>query len=349
VPLESVFPRLWMKAASHWQASSVLPYSEFMRFALTQDHIDRLRNEIARTGIGIGPLFRVALDVPAYMSENIAHGWTSGQTKTASKENWDWLMHIYAALPDADDSLGRMPPRQLRELASLKDRQRVRAEFERTGIGGRGIYRLLETKPDGLNREDCIQAVSRPHGKRRASHVKAILDAYSKLPDSDYAPFTDRLRDRLNREIERTGLGMPAIVKALGEDAPPDLNARMVYHWSAGMVKTVKLDYVALVLDMLGTLPDGKAARKPKGRPRVKKSDKAPRISKAQYGLLWEMRKASDLSPHKLLSLRDDVPEGLTPTIINGWLFKKPEAFSKEHFEYVIAAYRDVINASRYV
>ena len=316
-----------------------------MRFALTQDHIDTLRYEIARTGIGIGPLFRMALDVPAYMSENIAHGWTSGQTKTASQENWDWLMRIYAALPDADDSPGRMPPRQLRELASLKDRQRVRAEFERTGIGGRGIYRLLETKPDGLNKEDCIQAVSRPHGKRRASHVKAILDAYSKIPDSDYAPFTDSLRDQLNKEIERTGLGAPAIVKALGEAAPPDLNARMVYHWSAGMVKTAKLDYVVLVLDMLGALPDGEAARKPKGRPRVKKSNDAPRISKEQYAVLWQLRKTSNLSPHELLRLRDDVPEGLTPTMINGWLFKKPEAFSSAHFDYVIAAYSEAINA----
>lgn len=317
---------------------------EQKRFALTHAHIETLHQQITRTGMSIRNVFRYNLKcAPRYMSENIAQSWLRGQTKTATKENWHWLIGVYEELPNAEHSPVSLPPQRLKHFASIDDRNKVRAEFKRTGIGGRGIYRLLHSKPDGLKKTDCIQAVSYPQCRRRASHINAILKAYAALPDSAYEPFTQSLMDNLNAEIERTGLSTNAIIALVGDEAPADLNARMVYHWSAGMVKTAKLDYVRLVLERLKSAPDGTARKKPKKRPRSARSVREPMITKEQYAELWKLRKKSKISPHKLLGGRGDVPEGLTPTMINGWLFKKADAFSQEHFEYVVAAYLDTL------
>ena len=315
-----------------------------MRITLTEEQLKTLRSELTRTGLSIGKLFkREDVCPPRYMSQHIAQNWLHGQVKTALKENWDWFLQTCAAIPDADPKSIRVTARYAIERASPEDRMRVRAEYERTGVGGRGIFRFLDSTPEGLCEEDCIQAVSRPKSVRRASHVEAILAAYAKLPDTEYKPLDSRTQQEVRAELLRTALSPSKVIEALGDDAPTDLSAQTIYHWSTGMVKTAKPDYVERVLVVLRDLPDGMPADKRAGRPRKKKPESAPRISQAQFNLLWDLRRRSGVSPHAVLKERDDIPSGLTPSLINGWLFKKPEAFSQEHFDYVVQAYKAAI------
>lgn len=319
------------------------------RFKLKDKHIAELRAEIERTGLGLSPFFKRADDVPPLLSENMARNWLSRQTKMASLEHWKWLLSQYRNLADNIGRGSGIRKAHVSERASLKDRLKVRAEFERTGIGGRGIFRHLVDPPEGLTRQACIQAVANPKANREHAHVRALLDTYAQLPDNPYQPLTDETREQLNAEMKRTGLNWPGVYRALGAKAPSDLTAYIIQTWSQQIVKTAQPEYVELVLSTLAELPDdyGPGSSTALHAPNHRKREKSDvpkghvRITKADFNRLWQYRRETKVSPLELLRNRSDVPKALTASDINAWLYRRKDIVKKEHLSYVLTAYSE--------
>ncbi|MDJ0641976.1 MAG: hypothetical protein QNJ15_04085 [Erythrobacter sp.] len=69
------------------------------KIVLSDEHRERLRDEIGRTGLGAIAILRHApKPLPDGLSHQKVQNWISGKTKSATKDNWDFVLRLYQAI-----------------------------------------------------------------------------------------------------------------------------------------------------------------------------------------------------------------------------------------------------------
>ncbi|PHR21617.1 MAG: hypothetical protein COA41_00455 [Sphingopyxis sp.] len=75
------------------------PKAQSSRLIITDELREQLVAESQRTGLGAVSLMRHArISAPASLNPTKIHTWLAGTTKTANREEWDFVMRLYASI-----------------------------------------------------------------------------------------------------------------------------------------------------------------------------------------------------------------------------------------------------------
>ncbi|MGR9088245.1 MAG: hypothetical protein ACU841_14400, partial [Gammaproteobacteria bacterium] len=225
-------------------------------------------------------------------------GWLNGDASSADDELWNWTIERYAEYPDAKPRI-----KITHEMLEL-----LRAETDRTGVGGSVLLNNAKDKPEGLT--PSVIAAWKSEGKTRAAILEQwdwVIEAYSNLPDAKpKIKVTDDMRNNLIREIERTQVKGTLILKETG--APDDLKNGTIAKWYKGTAKKAYLDHWNWVIDTYKKLPDAEI------RPRTQITDEI--CSKLQKEF-----ERTGFGAQSLIVNSPNAPKGLTYQNIHTCVF----------------------------
>ena len=110
----------------------------------------------------------------------------------------------------------------------------------------------------------------------------------------------------------------------------------MVLRWLAGQTKFARKDYLDYVLEKWRSLPD----RDPSGTKPRRPHTEYVAVDWRVRAMLKKHRDRTGRGTHSLLSRANDVPQGLTPRVIEGWLAGYCKTARKDHLDYVRKLWR---------
>ena len=222
------------------------------REPISEEDKAKMKAEEKRTGLGGVAIFKHIENPPVGLTKYNANSIVSGRDKSASPSWVKAILDGYSKQPDI------MLTEQF-EPISEEDKVKMKEEEKRTGMGGVAIFKHVENPPDGLTEKKAAPLVS---GKRKSappSWVRAILDTYSKQPDTEltekYEPISAEDKAKIKEEEERTTLGGIAIFNCM--ETPPDgLNKRKAGDIVFGKQKSAPPSWVKGILDTYSQQPD---------------------------------------------------------------------------------------------
>lgn len=144
-----------------------------------------------------------------------------------------------------------------------------------------------------------------------------------------FEPITEELREELNAERIRTGIGPTALMRGTAHDPqrPSTLKGHTISKWLNGSITSARPGHIAYVLDRWKALPDASVRNAREPTRRIALSEDILN----QIDALWEQ----GLLPDKVLGA-DDVPEGLNAAIIRTWKDRRIKTAAKDYIEFVI-------------
>lgn len=166
--------------------------SSFIR-PISRNTFEHLAKEAKRTGVGGAGLYKRIKDPPIGLTRFIAGNIVGDNVKSADTRHIDALIETYECL----ESL---------EAISKENAEKLASECERTGLGA-GVLNRMENIPEGLNSHSALKIITGEVDQAPSSYVRAILEAYAKEPTTDRKPISQKDREKIISEFERTGLG----------------------------------------------------------------------------------------------------------------------------------------------
>ena len=176
-----------------------------------------------------------------------------GRVNKALRENWDWLIASYEALPDEA------------EEGANQDCLRVAAENKRTGVGRHRILNLMDDPPEGLTTNRIKDIIQNPHAQRHsADHIGALLEAYSVLPDRrpprpkpkprikpappGHIHITKAVYNELWRLKTESGVS-PRSLLEMAEDVPDGLTSTLIHRWLVKKINVARKEHIEFALN----------------------------------------------------------------------------------------------------
>lgn len=216
-------------------------------------------------------------------------------------------------------------------------RRSLRAHKARSGFGTTRLLRGLESIPPGLNPQ-IIESWIRGDAKTaRRDHLRFVLAEWDRKLAVEIVEITPAFLSALLQEKERTGYGAIRLLRDT-PGKPDGLTKHMVEAWLAGGTRSARTDHVEFVLQAWRS----KGTRKTPKRPRrnlATNSDYVILLPKDREYLLAQKNRTGR-GTHSLLATAPDVPDGLTPRVIQGWLDGRCRKARKAHLAYVRKLWR---------
>jgi hypothetical protein len=275
--------------------------------------------EKERTGVGPHALLSRAGDVPRGLSITTILEWLNGARLTGRPRHIAWTLQTWRSLPSV--SWVEITPALLRTLKS---------ERSRTGIGPKALISRMPRLPDGLTSAIIATWFRRAARGARADHIAFVLDAYKALPDAENAPrvtITSELRRELIALRDRTGVGPQALLRAR-RDKPPGLGADLILLWISGAVKSAREDHFAYVLRLWNG------------------ADPVLPVTNDLRARLLEERRRTGISAAMLLRGDLGAPEGLKPSIVEGWLSGACKSARRSFLDHVMRRWQELPDGS---
>jgi|GEM_PF-5621861 len=232
-----------------------------------------------------------------------------------------------------------------RKVVSSNDLQKIKAEIARTGIGAATLLKLQrEYCPEGLN-VNVIYSWFRQDrngvGTKTAwtDHLDFILNAWKQYPDAPVVAKKEISGDMIRKiqaEVKRTGIGIPALLKQDRENVPKGLTAPIVYSWLYGKTKTAQLDYLEYISQAWDKYPDNYVAERVPITDDIIQKIRAE-IQRTRVGVSILLKES-----------KGNAPEGLNATIVNNWLQNPQSRIKtgrKDYLDYLLdvwKAYPDI-------
>ncbi|MEO1207190.1 MAG: hypothetical protein AAFV45_12755 [Pseudomonadota bacterium] len=203
----------------------------------------------------------------------------------------------------------------------------IEFHIQRTGLG---VHAILSGKrhilPKGLTAAKVNGWRSRRTKTAKPEHLQFVSRLWKYAPDKPQAVrITERYKSQLRREMERTGVGVHAMLKGTRNKMPEGLNAGIVRKWFNGGNATARQDHLTYVLDQWKALPD-----KPQEIP----------VTEAMREALRAEIERTGLSPKMMLSRTELSVPGVSAiyasSLLNGTLLKT----YRTQFQAMIEAYQ---------
>jgi len=208
---------------------------------LTDEHVDTLRNEVARTGIKPTNLLKNNTCTPKNLSGTMINTWLNGRIKRAKKIHYDFVIKEYAAL---DDTKVRVIP------VTDAMREHVVAEVSRTGIKGTKL-RLGET--GDIPTAGQIEGLLNKKLKSiKENHWEWTKKAYAK--QESVRVFIDSDKELLKAEMNRTNIGAKKFASLFSDKAPEGFTASTIGNWLRNTKSTSEV-YWKFVIDTYASQP----------------------------------------------------------------------------------------------
>jgi len=201
---------------------------------------------------------------------------------------------------------------------------RIEAEIARTGVAPHEIER--PNQAGGSLKRSKIKTWRRRRVETASrEELNTFFDAYSRLPDNPRIPITPELRDRMRKEIERTGVS-PSILfpntRCEGDVSP---RGNTVWLWMNGNIKSAPREHVAYVLEKWRTLPD----------------EYKVTITPEQRRELRRHMERTGIGPHALMrGVRPSAPDRVQPNTIKQWLSGTVRSAKGDAVQHVLERWR---------
>lgn len=166
---------------------------------ISEDDVDLLFAEEARTGFGGTAIIDQMENVPDGLTKNIANGIVAARIKSAPPAYIRAIKATYALLPSLSEPkpLRQRPVKRARQPAKPKTEPKekrvaissdVRTKFEahvlRTGCKGTIAFGELTDIPTGLTVKIAEKIVSGTNQSALQTHIDALLAVYDEIPDA---------------------------------------------------------------------------------------------------------------------------------------------------------------------
>ena len=284
------------------------------RIKLTPDHLAALEAEKARTGVEVLALARDLAHLPDAPLPGMIFSWMSGTIGSARKSDYDLVLESWRALPDVgspelglgDYSLrqGRivLEPRILVQLESLK---------MQTGMSGTALIKRAreqgKTIPAGFTHSMVISWLTRNARTAKPEHLEFAVEMWRSLPEKEEHP-TIRLDDDRMKRLKgfRTAGFIPTRAFDGAPDIPNGLSAATVSRWLGGHADNVREDHWKWVVARCASLDASGLRRIP--------------ITKEMREALIAERERTGVNQAALLRNANEVPDGLSNTMISAWI-----------------------------
>lgn len=232
------------------------------RVEITESFRDKIRAEITRTGLGPQAILRGRKDKPVKLNASMISNILSGAVNTATREIYDYLSTLWDVNPAwvaIDNAL----------------RDRMKAEWERTGVGPTDLVRHFPQDKHYLKAK-VHRWVNGDTKQARQDELDLAMDIWEKLPNkkavkpvtaqksltgppsrhyNTYENISAEDLAVLREERKRTGMGGRKLWHH-AENPPAFLDYFIVQSWLDGGVKSAPPEHVRYVLDLYKSLPD---------------------------------------------------------------------------------------------
>ncbi|MBP5856690.1 hypothetical protein KAJ83_06700 [Marivibrio halodurans] len=288
----------------------------------------RLRRARERTGCGPKALLDGAHDAPDKLTEGMIRTWLSGSAKRARKDHLDWTLARWEGLPDETPAEPREPEKSSRVPIDEARRARLRALRRDTGLSPPALLQRLgvdrDAIPSGLSGSMIAAWLAGSTKTARRDHLAFIEDAWRHLAarEPGYIPLDAVIVDELRASKKRSGIGETRLLQEAG-DKPEGLTPSVLRNWLSGQTATARADHLAFVREAWAACPS---------------RGEVITLTDGDVARLKGLMRAVDTGPGGLLrGARHEQPDGLTSSIIRGWLSAPGRQARREHFEFVIA------------
>ncbi|MGB4107508.1 MAG: DEAD/DEAH box helicase family protein [Alphaproteobacteria bacterium] len=254
---------------------------------VTPDQFRIMRKEAERTNLeGAGIRNRIK-NPPKGLTRSIAGNIVSGVTKSAPKGYIDLILRTYAKQPTS-----KMEP------ISAANAKKIKKEAERTGMGGKALFKLIKNPPEGMDSGKLKSIISGAYKSALPMWVNIILKTYSKLPTKRIESITATTARKFKDEEKRTGLGGTALFKLI-KNPPEGMDSGKVAAIVSGKYTNAIDKWIELILKTYSQQPDKK--NKP--------------ISAAQKQKMSAEEKRTGLGGVAIFSRIKNPPEGMSAAI----------------------------------
>lgn len=149
-------------------------------------------------------------------------------------------------------------------------------------------------------------------------------------PASMRVEITEEIRERLESEAERTGVGASKLMRGRRKDMPEGLTSSMMTGWKIGSIGSAKKEHLDWVLKAYEDWTPPEETKRPE---RIKLSD-------AQVSHLQAEVERTGLGAVNILRhSREALPKGLNHQKVQRWINGQTRTAMKEHWNFVLALY----------
>lgn len=158
---------------------------------------------------------------------------------------------------------------------------------------------------------------------------------------SNAIPLTSTLKGKIKAEIKRTGITARMLL-ANDIEKPEGLTSSMINRWIGGVIKTASQAHLDYVLQKWSGLADnaGRVLSEgillPTSRSKFASASSKPiAITKKMSLFLRAEFERTGMSPHNFMDNIENVPDGLTSRIIQGWLYQHAKTGNAAFWNFV--------------
>lgn len=275
------------------------------RIPVSKTTVEKINREMKRTGAGpIRLIKRTTQKPPLGLNAEIIAGWKRGRTKTAEPDHIKWVLNALADLPT-------------RIMVTDEIHARLKLYRETSNIGPKKLLSNRDDVPEGLNYHIVSCILSQPPRTMVEAHLK-YLEKIWNMPTQDHAvKITQAHIARLKELKDATGLTPDKLLKAR-TDIPENLSDKTIWNWMNGSAKTAlqsHLDYTFAAYEEIQNT-------------NIKAADFLPELRAHKARTRINIR--------LLLKDATDMPEGLTPRVVDIWFQGAIKTARKDHVEYVL-------------
>lgn len=216
-------------------------------------------------------------------------------------------------------------------------RARLKAHKVRTSLGTTRLLRGARSVPAGLNPQVIESWIRGDARTARQDHLRFVLAEWDRKPTVEIVEITPAVLQALQQEKDRTGLGAIRLLRGVPE-RPDGLTHNMVQAWLDGATRTARKDHLEFALEAWRSRRSRKRPKRPK-RNLATDSDYVILLPKDRE-YLHAQKDRTGRGTHSLLANMPDVPDGLTPRVIEGWLDWRCRTARKDHLAYVRKLWR---------
>lgn len=294
----------------HWRK---IPSEEDAYTPITPELISEIKGYIFRTGVPVWRLLERRNDVPQGLTTAQIRVWLNQpRQKRIKTEYFNYVWNIYASLPDSS-----------RVQLTNEVLDKLRTYQASTGVDAVALLNGRHHKlPEGLH-SGIIQRWLRGEAKSaEKDHLDYVLALWknSTPVEGMYVRSSSEMRDIIHRHIDRTDIGVCAIISGRLPDKPKGINRQVISKFLKIKDAKIRKDYLAFVLKRWEETPDHPV--EPENRPKKTYVTSSKGYTEITRKDLERLRKYRDMGFvfTDLLRITKNVPDGLTSPIVSSWI-----------------------------
>ena len=335
--LSSIHINRWLKGSGKKVRKDYLDYvlerweilsvSSKRRIPLTKDMIGKLKYNNVRSGVSPEKLLKNANKVPEGLNFSIIAMWLCGNTETAQKNYWEFVLDLWETQPrikpykmsgefkDApQDPSGKI-------IITNEILNRLKIYRKNTGIAHKTLLKEAANVPVGLTYGVFLKILSGTTKAIKAEHLDFILEQWQK-------PVAENKRILLSKNHLETLVGyrkegmLPSQILEEQRDVPKGLKGHIISSWLDGKTKSAEkehLNYVFQRCEAYKKLPNRRIEI----------------TSEMRKDLMCESDR-TNLGPKKFLDRIKEYPEDISESMISGWIHGRIQTAQKNYFDFVL-------------